>query len=83
MFGLFVLRRRGFFPSETTDWSCDATRGTVFFTCIDAQIPIPYHKTYELKDIYLRLKKKKKTEKLVTLLKAQKRKMKTQEVTAF
>ena len=48
----------GFLPSETTDWSCDATRGTVSFTCTGAQIPIGHHKTYELKDIYFRLKKK-------------------------
>ena len=52
MFGLFVFGRRGFFPSETTDWSCDATRGTLSFTCIGAQIPRRHHKTYELKDIY-------------------------------
>ena len=52
MFGLIVFGRRGFFPSETTDWSCDATRGTLSFTCIGAQIPRRHHKTYELKDIY-------------------------------
>lgn len=59
MFGSFVLGGRGFYPSETTDWSCDATRSTVSFTSIGTQIPIRNsHKTYELKDIYLRLKKK-------------------------
>lgn len=77
MFGSFVLGGRGFYPSETTDWSCDAIRSTVSFTSIGTQIPIRHHKTYELKDIYLRLKKK------VTLLKPQKRKMKTKGVTAF